>query len=110
MIVTIARHEIKSMFLSPLAWVILGVLQLLLGYMFLAPARQFLSIATTTDSFAEYPGCYRYRRRTPVSAQRDYSIDDHAANYHAQHRRRKTQWHAKPAHIFTLEHDRNRAR
>ncbi len=36
MIFTIARREITTMFLSPLAWVILGVLQVVLGYMFLA--------------------------------------------------------------------------
>ncbi len=36
MIFTIARREITTMFLSPLAWVILGVIQLVLGYMFLS--------------------------------------------------------------------------
>jgi ABC-2 type transport system permease protein len=36
MIFTIARREITAMFLSPLAWVILGVIQIVLGYMFLA--------------------------------------------------------------------------
>ena len=36
MIFTIARREITSMFLSPLAWVILGVIQILLGFMFLS--------------------------------------------------------------------------
>jgi len=36
MIFTIARREITTMFLSPLAWVILGVIQVVLGYMFLS--------------------------------------------------------------------------
>ena len=41
MILTIARHEIRSMFLSPLAWIILAVIQILLGYMFLAQVDNF---------------------------------------------------------------------
>ena len=36
MIFTIARREIITMFLSPLAWVILGVIQVVLGFMFLS--------------------------------------------------------------------------
>jgi len=36
MIFTIARREIITMFLSPLAWVILGVIQVVLGLMFLS--------------------------------------------------------------------------
>jgi len=36
MIFTIARREITTMFLSPLAWVILGVIQVVLGFMFLS--------------------------------------------------------------------------
>ncbi len=35
MIVIIALKELRSLFLSPLAWVILAVIQLLLGYLFL---------------------------------------------------------------------------
>jgi ABC-2 type transport system permease protein len=36
MIFTIARRELITMFLSPLAWVILGVIQVVLGFMFLS--------------------------------------------------------------------------
>jgi len=36
MIFTIARREIITMFLSPLAWVILGVIQVVLSFMFLS--------------------------------------------------------------------------
>ncbi len=36
MILTIARYESRSMFLSPLPWIILSVVQILLGYIFLA--------------------------------------------------------------------------
>ncbi len=36
MIFTIARREISTMFLSPLAWIILGIIQIVLGFMFLS--------------------------------------------------------------------------
>ena len=36
MIFTIARREISTMFLSPLAWIILGIIQVVLGFMFLS--------------------------------------------------------------------------
>jgi len=36
MIFTIARREISTMFQSPLAWIILGVIQIVLGFMFLS--------------------------------------------------------------------------
>ena len=41
MILTIARREITSMFLSPMAWVILAVIQAILGWMFLAQIENF---------------------------------------------------------------------
>ena len=36
MIATIALHELRTMFLSPLAWTVLAVVQLILGFLFLA--------------------------------------------------------------------------
>jgi len=56
MIVTIARHEIKTMFLSPLAWVILGVLQVLLGYMFLAQLDSFFLLQPQLVHLQNTPG------------------------------------------------------
>jgi len=41
MIWTIALREFKSMFLSPLAWSILAVIQLILGYLFLGRLQVF---------------------------------------------------------------------
>ena len=40
MIWVIARREFGAMFLSPLAWVILAVIQTILGYMFLTNKQQ----------------------------------------------------------------------
>ena len=56
MILTIARHEIRSMFLSPLAWIILAVIQILLGYMFLAQVDNFFLLQPQLMSLENTPG------------------------------------------------------
>lgn len=56
MIITIARHELKTMFLSPLAWVILGVVQFLLGYMFLAQIDSFFLLQPQLINLQNTPG------------------------------------------------------
>ncbi len=45
MIVTIALRELRSLFLSPLAWIILGVIQAILGFSFFSNVSQFLQQA-----------------------------------------------------------------
>lgn len=42
MISTLARRELKSLFLSPLAWAILAVMQLIFGYNFFIDTQNFL--------------------------------------------------------------------
>ena len=44
MIFTIALRELRSLFLSPLAWVILAVVQLILAFLFLSHVDLFLSV------------------------------------------------------------------
>jgi ABC-2 type transport system permease protein len=44
MILTIARRELRSLFLSPLAWVILGVVTFILGWLFLARLDVYLGL------------------------------------------------------------------
>lgn len=44
MIFTIARHELRRLFLSPLAWTILGVVLFILAWMFLQSVQNFLTI------------------------------------------------------------------
>jgi ABC-2 type transport system permease protein len=56
MILTIARHEISAMFLSPLAWVILGILQTLLGYMFLAQVDNYYILQPQLLGLENTPG------------------------------------------------------
>jgi ABC-2 type transport system permease protein len=56
MIFTIARREITTMFLSPLAWVILGVLQIVLGYMFLAQLDNYAILQPQLLRLENTPG------------------------------------------------------
>ena len=56
MIFIIARQEFKTMFLSPLAWVILAVLQVLLGYMFLAQLDNFYLLQPQLLQLKNTPG------------------------------------------------------
>ena len=56
MILTIARREISAMFLSPLAWVILGILQTLLGYMFLAQVDNYYTLQPQLLGLENTPG------------------------------------------------------
>jgi len=42
--ITIASRELKSLFLSPLAWAILAVVQLILAYVFLISVDQFIEV------------------------------------------------------------------
>jgi len=44
MILTLARHELRRLFLSPLAWTILAVVQLILAWMFLSHVDFYLAV------------------------------------------------------------------
>jgi ABC-2 type transport system permease protein len=56
MIFTIARREITAMFLSPLAWVILGVIQIILGFMFLAQLDNYAILQPQLLRLENTPG------------------------------------------------------
>jgi ABC-2 type transport system permease protein len=56
MILTIAKREISTLFLSPLAWIILAVVQVLLGYMFLAPIDNFFLLQPQLLQLENVPG------------------------------------------------------
>jgi ABC-2 type transport system permease protein len=56
MILTIARREFTTMFLSPLAWVILGILQIILGYMFLAQLDNYFTLQPQLLNLKNAPG------------------------------------------------------
>lgn len=56
MISTIALREFKSLFLSPLAWTVLAVLQCILGYLFLTQVETFTLIQTKLTAIEGAPG------------------------------------------------------
>ncbi len=56
MILTIAKREITSMFLSPLAWIILAVIQAILGWMFLAQIENFFILQPQLIELENTPG------------------------------------------------------
>ncbi|QJD28894.1 ABC transporter permease subunit [Methylococcus geothermalis] len=53
---TIAARELRTLFLSPLAWSVLGVIQIILGYMFLAQLDYFLMMQPRMAGMEEMPG------------------------------------------------------
>ncbi len=56
MIFTIAARELRSMFLSPLAWAILAVVQFILGYIFLIQIDTFLQVQPRLAGIEGAPG------------------------------------------------------
>ncbi|HQU15748.1 MAG: ABC transporter permease [Chromatiales bacterium 21-64-14] len=56
MILTLARRELRSMFLSPLAWAILAVVMFLLAWLFLAQIEYFQVIQPRLASIPNAPG------------------------------------------------------
>lgn len=56
MILTIARREFHSMFLSPLAWVILAVVQVILAWSFFSAVDVFFSLQEKLTTIKNSPG------------------------------------------------------
>lgn len=56
MIFAIALRELRTLFLSPLAWVILAVVQLILAYLFLGHVQQYLLWQSQLLGMEEAPG------------------------------------------------------
>jgi len=56
MILTIAKREFLSMFLSPLAWVILAVIQVILAWSFFTSIDVFFSIQSDLTTMKNAPG------------------------------------------------------
>jgi len=52
----IAGRELRTLFLSPLAWSILGVIQILLAYMFLAQLDYYLMLQPRIAGLEDAPG------------------------------------------------------
>jgi ABC-2 type transport system permease protein len=63
MILTIARHELRRLFLSPLAWIILAVVEFILAWMFLQHVESFVaiqSLSMTEIVLGKYLGLYSF--------------------------------------------------
>ncbi len=56
MIFAIASRELKTLFLSPLAWSILAVLQFILAYLFLSQLETFISFQAQLANIQSAPG------------------------------------------------------
>ena len=59
MILTIAKREFRTMFLSPLAWVILAVIQIILAWSFFSSIDVFFSIQSDLATLKNAPGVTR---------------------------------------------------
>ncbi|MEQ1638203.1 MAG: ABC transporter permease subunit [Methylococcales bacterium] len=56
MILTIARRELKTLFLSPLAWSLLAVVQIIQAYLFLSLVEAFNSAQSSLANMPDSPG------------------------------------------------------
>jgi ABC-2 type transport system permease protein len=60
LIFTIARHELRALFLSPLAWAILAIIQFVLAYVFLIHLQDFLLLQPRLKVMPIPPGVTEY--------------------------------------------------
>lgn len=56
MIFTLARRELRSLFLSPLAWAILAIVQIILSYIFLIHLQEYLEVQAKLATQENAPG------------------------------------------------------
>lgn len=56
MILTLAQRELRSLFLSPLAWSILAVVQFILAYLFLSQLNEFIILQPQLKMIDNAPG------------------------------------------------------
>src|SRR3974377_1536028 len=56
MILTIARKELKSLFASPLAWVVLTLMQLILAFAFLKRLEDYMQLQAQLQQMTNAPG------------------------------------------------------
>lgn len=56
MVFTLAQRELRSLFLSPLAWSILATVQFIMAYLFLSQLQEFLLIQSKLATIENAPG------------------------------------------------------
>ncbi len=60
MIILVARKELKTMFSSPVGWIILGAIQLVFGTYFTVSFNQYFEILSQNESFANSIGITQF--------------------------------------------------
>lgn len=68
MIATIAAKELKALFASPLAWIILAIFQFILAWIFLARVDAFLGVQSQLNEILNPPGVTEYVAASLFSA------------------------------------------
>jgi len=56
MVLTLAQRELRTLFLSPLAWAVLAVVQFILAYLFLSQLNEFLTLQPQLKVIDGAPG------------------------------------------------------
>ena len=56
MVLTLAQRELRTLFLSPLAWSILAVMQFILAYLFLTSLNDFINLQPRLQNLESPPG------------------------------------------------------
>lgn len=56
MILVLAQRELRSLFLSPLAWAVLAIVQLILAYLFLATLSEYFTLQPQLQVLDNAPG------------------------------------------------------
>ena len=56
MVFTLAWRELRSLFLSPLAWAILAIVQFIMAYLFMSQLQEFLLIQSKLSAIDNAPG------------------------------------------------------
>ncbi len=56
LVISLAAKELRSLFLSPLGWVVLAVIQTILGYLFLSRVDLFLKVQPSLAGRLDAPG------------------------------------------------------
>ncbi len=86
-ILTIAGKELRRLFTSPLAWVILAFLQLILAWIFLSRLQTFIELQPQIAMTPDRAGIYRDRGGAHLRHRNDRAAHGGSAALDAAHRR-----------------------
>ena len=107
MIFTIAMRELKSLFLSPLAWALLAVMQLIMAYLFLSQLDTYMYWQPKLAGYGRRARRYRYHQYTRVTNRWLPDHVDCTRADHARIQRRTAQWNFSSTIVCAFIDDRN---